>query len=101
MICTLQERFGSFMTAKGRLIEEMRKKGQTYRPHDAAPSSSQEPGSRTGAGLHRPFKNPALAGQKRSGQVSQKRQHRITSCFVSEADDSLYMCLLIRSFQRL
>ena len=63
----LQERCGSFMTAKGRLIEDMRKKGQTYRPSDHTASSSQNSGQPCQQKVP-PFKKPAAAGQKRSGQ---------------------------------
>lgn len=53
------------MTAKGRLIEEMRKKGQTYKPKGSGASSVHESDY---GGKRQPFKHPAPIGQKRSGE---------------------------------
>ena len=65
---TCQGRLGSFKTAKATLIEDMRKKGQTYRPQAGASSqeSDKQP-SHAGA----PFKklNPSKPGQKRPAGV--------------------------------
>ncbi|KAL3148591.1 hypothetical protein ABBQ38_014021 [Trebouxia sp. C0009 RCD-2024] len=57
---------GPFKTAKAIMLEDMRKKGQTYRPQGAA--SSQEP-DRGPAAVQAPFKRlgPAKPGQKRPG----------------------------------
>lgn len=58
------------MTAKGRLIEEMRKKGQTYKPKGSGASSVHESDY---GGKRQPFKHPAPIGQKRSGDFCHSR----------------------------
>ena len=91
----MQKTYAGFMTAKGRLIEEMRKKGQTYKPKGSEASSTHESDY---GGKRQPFKHPAPIGQKRSGEFCHSRNicmtyRQTTSAYIAAMKD---ITLLLR-----
>ena len=76
MSSTLQGTVNSFKTAKAIMLEDMRRKGQTYRPQ-AGPSSQEA--DRHPSAAQAPFKRlgPAKPSQKRAGEFC---WHQLATC---------------------
>lgn len=95
MSSMLQGTVNSFKTAKAIMLEDMRKKGQTYRPQ-AGPSSQEA--DRHPSAAQAPFKRlgPAKPSQKRAGEFC---WHQLAMCWLHLVLDDLllYSCLIFVS----